>query len=56
MTANDAIQAQRYPALALDNIRYEVRDIKRRMKAGEASDTDIFCTLNRISSLAGEVP
>ena len=56
MTANDAIQARNYPAQALEKIRYEVRDIKRRMKAGEASDTDIFCTLNKIASLTGEVP
>ena len=56
MTVSDAIQARNYPTQALEKIRYEVRDIKRRMKAGEASDTDIFCTLNRISSLAKEVP
>jgi hypothetical protein len=56
MSTNDAIQASNNPKDALRQIRAEVRALKCLMRYKNDTREQIFSTLNKIASLAGEVP
>ena len=50
-----ALKAANDPKGALMDIRIATDDIRRRIRAGEASNTDVFCALNAIMMMAGGV-
>lgn len=48
-----ALKAASDPQGTLVDIRIAAKDIRSRMKAGEASDTDVFCAINAIIIMTG---